>query len=88
MATTVLRVNLQDINLQFFKDLQASAGNTAEVEIRVETNQQGEGLFSEEQFWDIIDLLDWDKGRRDEIIQPQRRCGALRTHPLLRRQHP
>lgn len=70
MATTVLRVNLQDINLQFFKDLQASAGSTAEVEIRVETNQQGEGLFSEEQFWDIIDLLDWNKGRRDEIIQP------------------
>lgn len=50
MTTTILRVNLHDVNAQFFQDLRARVGNTAQVEIRVEDMKHGEGLFSEDQF--------------------------------------
>jgi hypothetical protein len=68
--TTTLRVNLKDINLQFFKDLEEKAGASAQVEIRVESNQHGEGLFTEEQFWQLIELFDWKQKQRDDIIRP------------------
>ena len=41
---------------------------TAQIEIRVEEQKQGEGLLSDEQFWQIIDLLDWTKQDADLII--------------------
>lgn len=68
--TTTLRVNLRDINLQFFKDLEEKAGASAQVEIRVESSKHGEGLFTEEQFWQIIELFDWKQQKRADIIQP------------------
>ncbi len=68
--TTTLRVNLRDINLQFLKDLEEKAGASAQVEIRVESSKHGEGLFTEEQFWQIIELFDWKQKKRADIIQP------------------
>jgi Protein of unknown function (DUF4240) len=68
--TTTLRVNLRDINLQFFKDLEEKAGASAQVEIRVESSKHGEGLFTEEQFWQLIELFDWKQKKRADIIQP------------------
>jgi Protein of unknown function (DUF4240) len=68
--TMTLRVNLRDINLQFFKDLEEKAGASAQVEIKVESSKHGEGLFSEEQFWQIIELFDWKQQKRDDITQP------------------
>ena len=45
--TATLRVNIRDINLQFFKDLEKKAGTSAQLEIKVESSRHGEGLFSE-----------------------------------------
>ena len=80
MATTTLRINLNDVNAQFFKELKASVGNTAQVEIKVEDTKHGEGLFSEDQFWSIIDLLDWQKKQRAEIMVPA--VSALSKMPV------
>jgi hypothetical protein len=78
--TTTLRVNLRDISLQFFKDLEETAGASAQVEIRVESSQHGEGLFTEEQFWQLIELFDWKQKNRADIIQPAVR--ALSNMPI------
>ena len=40
------------------------------MEIRVEGNTHGEGLFSEEQFWELIDMFDWKQKKRSDIILP------------------
>lgn len=68
--TTTLRVNIKDINLQFLKELEKTAGTSAQVEIKVESNKHGEGLFSEEQFWELIEMFDWKQKKRDDIIKP------------------
>lgn len=68
--TTTLRVNLKDINLDFFKDLEDMAGPSALVEIRVESNRHGEGLFTEDEFWQIIALFDWQQKKREDIVRP------------------
>jgi len=68
--TTTLRINIKDMNLQFLKELEENAGTSAQVEIKVESNKHGEGLFSEEQFWQLIELFDWKQKKRDDIIQP------------------
>lgn len=68
--TTVLKVNIGDINPQFIHNLKEKFNTSAQVEIRVEEQTHGEGLLSEEQFWGIIDLLDWNKKNRDEIVAP------------------
>ena len=68
--TTTVRVNIKDINLQFFKDLEEKAGASAQIEIKVESSRHGEGLFSEEQFWQLIEMFDWKQKNRADIIQP------------------
>jgi hypothetical protein len=73
MATT-FRVNIKDINPQFFKDLEEKAGASAQLEITVESSRHGEGLFSEEQFWQLIDLFDW--------TQKNHRVGARRQYSI------
>ena len=78
--TTTLRVNIRDLSLQFFKELEEKAGASAQVEIRVESSQHGEGLFTEEQFWQLIDLFDWTQEDRADIIQPA--VKALSNMPI------
>jgi hypothetical protein len=45
-------------------------GKTVQLEIRVENSKHGEGLFSETQFWQILDALDWKQEDFPEIIAP------------------
>ncbi|MBK9015723.1 MAG: DUF4240 domain-containing protein [Saprospiraceae bacterium] len=68
--TTVLKVNISDISPQFFQDLKDKFGKSALVEIRVEEQKHGEGLLSDEQFWAIIEMFDWSKKNRTDIIAP------------------
>lgn len=70
MPTTVLKVSLEDINPQFFEDLKGDLGKDAEVEIRVQESRHGEGLFSEADFWQVVDLLDWSNRNRAAISAP------------------
>ncbi len=80
MATTTIRVNISDMTAQFFKDLKSKIGKSAQVEIKLEETKHGEGLFSEAQFWGIIDLLDWKKERRDDVLRPA--ASALSRMPV------
>lgn len=68
--TTTVRVNIQDLDAQFIKELEQQAGASAQVEIKVESSKHGEGLFTEEQFWQIIEMFDWKQKEREDIIQP------------------
>lgn len=80
MTTTVFRVNIKDINPQFFKELEEKAGASAQLEIKVEGSSHGEGLFSEKQFWDLIEQFDWKQKEREDIVQPA--INALSAMPI------
>ncbi len=67
---TTLRVNIRDLNPQFIKDLEEKAGASAQIEIKVESSKLGEGLFTEEQFWHLVELFDWKQKKREDIILP------------------
>ena len=76
--TTVLRVNLNDLSSQFIQDLRKRFDKTAQIEIRVEEQKQGEGLLSEAQFWGIIEELDWSKQESNSIM-----AKAVKTLSLM-----
>ncbi|AEE48975.1 DUF4240 domain-containing protein [Haliscomenobacter hydrossis] len=80
MTTTVFRVNIKDINLQFFKELEEKMGASGQVEIKVEGSRHGEGLFSEEQFWRLIDQFDWKQKKRADIVNSA--INALSAMPV------
>lgn len=67
---TVLNFNLNDLTGQLVQDLKQKFGKTAEVEIRLPDNSPAENLFSEEDFWQVIEKLDWSKKKREEILAP------------------
>jgi hypothetical protein len=67
---TVLRVNINDLNSQFFYDLGQKISGTTEVEIRIPDKKQREELFSDTQFWQVIESLDWAKATTEEILAP------------------
>lgn len=68
--TTVLKVNVEDINSQFFIDLSEKIGSSTQIEIRIpETKSQNE-LFPDEQFWQIIHAFDWSKKDAQDIMAP------------------
>lgn len=68
--TTILKVNIADLSTQFIRELRHKFEKNAQIEIRVEEQQQGEGFLSDAQFWQIIDLLDWSKENCTEILAP------------------
>lgn len=68
--TTVLKVNMHDLNSQFFHDLGQMVPEDSEIEIRIPEKKHKLELFTDEQFWQIIDALDWSKSDSDEIMAP------------------
>ena len=70
MGTTILKVNISELTPQFIEDLKGDLGQDAQVEIRVQESKHGQGLFSEDGFWEIIDLLDWSQRDRSAVIAP------------------
>ena len=76
----MIRVNIKDISPQFFKELEEKAGASAQVEIKVEGSKHGEGLFSEEQFWYLIDQFDWKQKKRADVVRPA--INALSEMPV------
>jgi hypothetical protein len=59
--TTVLNVSLNDLSSQFINDLKQKFGKTTEVEIRLQDKSPADALFSEDDFWRVIDKIDWSK---------------------------
>lgn len=67
---TVLKVNINDINSQFFADLGEKLAPSTEIEIRIPGAQSQKELFSDEQFWQIIQTFDWSKQDAQEVMAP------------------
>lgn len=59
--TTVLNLNLNDLSNQFISNLKQQFGRGTQVEIRLRDKSPADELFSESDFWQIIDNIDWSK---------------------------
>ena len=59
--TTVLNLNLNDLTQQFVSNLKQQFGRGTQVEIRLKNESTAEALFSESDFWAMIDFIDWSK---------------------------
>jgi Protein of unknown function (DUF4240) len=68
--TTVLNVSLNDLSSQFINDLKQKFGKTAAVQIRLQDKSPADDLFSESDFWQIIDKIDWTKKGGQNKITP------------------
>ncbi|MBC6993913.1 DUF4240 domain-containing protein [Neolewinella lacunae] len=67
---TVLKVNINDLNSQFFLDLGQKVADATEIEIRIPDQPSKIELFPDADFWKIIDCLDWSKEEPAEILLP------------------
>jgi hypothetical protein len=65
---TILKVNINDLNSQFFYDLGQKVSNSAEIEIRIPDANSKIEFFSNADFWHIISLFDWSQEESDEIM--------------------
>ncbi|MBK8426519.1 MAG: DUF4240 domain-containing protein [Lewinellaceae bacterium] len=68
--TTVLNVSLDDLSSQFISDLKQKFGKTTEVEIRLQDKSPADDLFSEDDFWQVIDKIDWSEKDSENKISP------------------
>lgn len=69
--TTVLNVSLNDLSSQFINELKQKFGETTtEVEIRLQDKSLADDLFSEDDFWRIIDKIDWSKKGSENKVAP------------------
>lgn len=68
--TTVLNINLNDLNSHFIDDLKQNFGNSAEVEIRLQDESSADDIFSEADFWQVIDQIDWSQKGSENKIRP------------------
>ena len=68
--TTVLNVHLNDLNSQFINELKQKFGKTTEVEIRLRDKSPADELFSEDDFWRVIDQIDWSEKTSEDKLRP------------------
>jgi hypothetical protein len=68
--TTVLKININDLNIPFFQELIQKFQHTTEVEIHIPKQKTKKELFSDIQFWQIIHAFDWSKADAYEVIAP------------------
>lgn len=78
---TVLKVNVKDLDVQFFEDLGKRMADSGQVEIRIPDGHPNPELFSDDDFWKIIDLLDWEQPEPTGVLAPSVR--ALADMPVL-----
>jgi hypothetical protein len=65
--TATYQIKSAALNPQFIHELQEKYGET-ELEIRVQTGGTRSQILSDAQFWQIIELLDWQKIGDDEAV--------------------
>jgi len=68
--TTVLNISLNDLNSEFINSLKQKFGKTTEVEIRLQDKSPADDLFSEDDFWRVIDKIDWSKKGAENKLKP------------------
>lgn len=67
--STVLKINTQKLNEAVVRDLKEHYQN-AELEIRVYEMPDAAEVMSEQEFWDLIALLDWSESNNNQIVGP------------------
>jgi hypothetical protein len=68
--TTVLNINMDDIDTKFVENLKRDFAHAA-VEIRVQEQFNHALTFSGADFWQAINMLDWQKeGDDEEVTEP------------------
>lgn len=68
--TTVLNLNLNDLSSQFVHKLKQKFGKTADVEIHLRDKSPADDLFSETDFWTIINSIDWSQKASKDKLRP------------------
>lgn len=78
--STVLKINVQELDTKFMDNLKKEFAHS-ELEIWVHEQAEPVPAFTEDDFWQFIDLLDWsDEGDDTKIIEPV--IQALERQPL------
>ena len=68
--TAVLKMDIQELNTQFVEDLKHQFAHS-DVEIRVHERPSAASAFTINDFWQIIEQLDWSKeGDDDAVLEP------------------
>ena len=68
--TTVLKIKVADINGDFVKELK-KAHAKSDLEIHVMDTSEGASPFTEEGFWEVINLFDWKAiGDDEKVLAP------------------
>lgn len=76
--TAILKIKVEDLTPQFLEQVKRDYPNQ-ELEIRIGEAAQPD-LLEEDQFWEIISLLDWTKEENNDIIAPA--VTALAKYPI------
>ena len=76
--TTKISVPLSEVDEKFLKELKEKYPSHTRLDIQV-VNLDEIPAFSEEDFWSVIGLLDWDAETRNEVLTPA--VEALAQHP-------
>jgi hypothetical protein len=67
---TVLNINIDDIDAKFVEKLKRDFAH-ADVEIRLQEQQDRNLPFTETDFWNAIEMLDWtQEGDDEKIVEP------------------
>lgn len=67
--TTVLRVNMDDIDEKLLKEWKARYGSSI-VELRILDDPNEEESLTETEFWAVIDTFDWVQDEEEDILKP------------------
>jgi hypothetical protein len=78
---TVFKVNVKDIDSQFFIDLGEKLAPSTEIEIRIPDARPQKEWFTDEQFWQIIQAFDWSKQDAQEVMAPA--VARLAARPVM-----
>lgn len=76
--TTKISVPLSEVDEKFLKELKEKYPSHTRLDIQV-VNLEDIPSFSEEDFWPILGLLDWNAEDRNEVLTPA--VEALAQHP-------
>ena len=77
---TVLRLNINELSNQLLYELGQKFGQSAEVEIRVQKKKKKQELFSDKQFWQIINMLDWTQKKPKRYFSSGHKTTCRNAH--------
>ena len=80
--TAVLTMDIQELNTQFVEDLKHQFAHS-DVEIRVHERPNAASAFTLNDFWHIIEKLDWSKeGDDDAVVEIHCNSAGSSVSPL------